>query len=122
DLLQRERWAEGEIGLGSDTRRTHGPLDLPILAHCNRDRVAQVNELKESLQLVIAVGAPTGDVQEEIELGGRRPVRQRSFRVPILVRRRRYIHRCQLSTSSRTRTASRCMVMRAGSASPPVRP
>src|SRR5258708_3914871 len=73
--LERPRGSHGEIFLGAQRARSDGPLDAPVLAHADPDPVAQVDELKERLQLVIAVGALTRHVQEQIELRARRPVR-----------------------------------------------
>ena len=68
----------------------------------SRSSSAQVDELKQRLQLVVAIGAAAGDVQEQIELGRRRPQR--------LVRALHCAHECQSSTTSRTRTPARCSV------------
>ena len=79
-----------------------------IKINADLERVGEIDELKEGLQLVIAVGAPARHMEKEIQLGGRGPARVAAGR-----------HGCQSSTRSRTRTASRLSVNRAGSISAP---
>ena len=90
-----------------DTRRALGPLDRAVLADRDGQRVAQIDELKDSLQLVVAVRAPAGDVEEEIQLGRRGPEG-----LPAA-------HRRHPSTTIRTRTPARRSVSRRGSHSAP---
>src|SRR5207253_3954835 len=75
--LERPGRPHGQVRLARYARRAHRPLDLPVLAHTDHDRVAQVDELKERLQLVITVRATADDVQKEIEFRGGGPVRLR---------------------------------------------
>ena len=79
-----------------DARRPSRDLDA--------DLVAPVEQLEQRLQVVITVGAPAGHVQEQVQLGRRRPPASR------------LIGRRQSCTSRRTRTDSRC------SATPPRQP
>src|SRR5438045_943211 len=115
--LERPGRPHGQVRLARYARRAHRPLDPPVLAHPDRDRVAQVDELKERLQLVVTVRATADDVQKEIEFRGGGPVRLRARPAERIGRRGG--HNCHSSTSSRTRTASRRSVRRAGSDSPP---
>src|SRR5438477_325398 len=107
-VLQSAGGPHREIGLGCEVLRALRPLDPPVVPHADLERVGEIDELKEGLQLVIAVGAPARHMEKEIQLGGRGPARVAAG-----------LHGCQSSTRSRTRTASRLSVNRAGSISAP---
>src|SRR5437763_17035859 len=107
-VLQSASGPHREIGLGCEVLRALRPLDPPVVPHADLGRVGGIDELKEGLQLVIAVGTPARHMEKEIQLGGRRPARVAAG-----------LHGCQSSTRSRTRTASRLSVNRAGSISAP---
>src|SRR5580704_3048191 len=108
-LLEDTRRAQRQIGLRRHLARPFRSFETPIGTHRDAEGVRQVDQLKEGLQLVIAVGAAPGDVQKKIELRGGWPACCRCRG-----------HGCQVSTSSRTRTLSRCRVSRAGNDSPPL--
>jgi len=109
--LERACRPHREIGFGGHVRRALAPRDRAVLAHADRDRVGEIDELKERLQLVVAVGAAARDVQKEIQLRRRGPA--------ALVRSRRALHDCQSSTRSFTFTSARSSVRRAGNHSLP---
>src|SRR5579871_1094389 len=80
--------------------------DLPIGAHLERDLIAQINELKHGLQLVVAIRPPSQDVQEQVELRGGGPGVAA------------HGERSQRSTATLTRTPARTRCSCAGSTSP----
>ena len=62
----------------SDSATPAGPAGRvmrAVVADADLDAIAQVDELKHRLQLVVAVGPAADDVQHEIEFGGRRATR-----------------------------------------------
>ena len=65
------------LGVPDPKQPASESLDPAVLAQGDRDGVAQVDQLKERLELVVAIGTATSHVQEEIELRGGRPVRGR---------------------------------------------
>jgi uncharacterized LabA/DUF88 family protein len=61
-LLQSSGGSNGEIRLRIDALRTVRALDTTVLAHRDSDRVAEIDEVKDSLKLVVAVRPAAGDV------------------------------------------------------------
>src|SRR5688572_266624 len=80
-LLQGKLAAFGRAAFGFEQpRRTHAQIfvpkhsreaDVAVLARCDAHPVIAVDQAKDGLQLVVAVGAPPEDVEEEIELSRR---------------------------------------------------
>ena len=62
-----------KILLGIDARGTRAAPDRAVVARRDRHLVAQIDELKASLQLVIAIRPAADDVQKQIELRRRGP-------------------------------------------------
>ena len=93
-----------------------GPLNLAVLAHAHAERVGKIDQLKECLQLVVAVGAAAGHVQEQIELRRRGPVSlgRRALGAPPPAS----ITAASPRPGGATRTVSRSSVRRAGSGLP----
>ena len=58
-----------EVLLGRDTRYAWCQQDLRPVGQVKSQRVAEINELKQGLQVVIAIVPAAGNVQEEIQLG-----------------------------------------------------
>ena len=69
--LQQARGSEQDIILGGD-RCCLRFVNAAISRQFELEPVAQIDKLKHGLQQVIAIGAPPGDVQHEVELGRRR--------------------------------------------------
>ena len=72
--LQQARGANYQILVLGDGGQVIDPADEAVAAALEIEKIAQIQELEDRLQGVIAVGAPAGDVQKQIDLGGRRPV------------------------------------------------
>ena len=62
-----------EIMLRRDPRQRVDPADLSILARAQVHGIAPIEQLERRLQQVIAVGTSADDVQEQVQLGWRRP-------------------------------------------------
>src|SRR5437762_5732361 len=99
-VLQSAGGPHREIGLGCEALRALRPLDPPVVPHADLERVGEIDELKEGLQLVIAVGAPARHMEKEIQLGGRGPARVAAG-----------LHGCQSSDrkSTRLNSSHRCI-------------
>ena len=68
--LQRPRGAHHQVLLRSDLVEVALQPDLVVLAHGELQNVAEIDELIERLERVVAVAAPSGDVKEQIDLAG----------------------------------------------------
>jgi hypothetical protein len=77
--LQGSRGAHDEVGLGWDVGGAGETLDATVVAEGDADVVAEVDELKECLEVVVAVRTTTRDMQEQIELRRCGPVRLRAW-------------------------------------------
>src|ERR1700690_2677466 len=69
-LFQGTRGAYAQIRLRRQTGYVEHAANLPVRAHLKGDFIAQVDELKTGLQLVIAIAPPPDDVQKSVELRG----------------------------------------------------
>src|SRR5262249_25485168 len=101
--LQSASRSHSQIELWIYARRPVGSLDPPVFAHRHHDRVTEIDELKEGLELMVAVRPTAGDVQEQVDLGGRGPVGftgRRRFARPLGLPG----HEFQPSTTTRKRT------------------
>src|SRR5579871_908737 len=74
-LLQSASSSHGQISLRINANRPIRPFDTPILPHRDPNGIAQINELKNRLQLVIAIRTATRDMEEQVQFGRRRPKR-----------------------------------------------
>ncbi|PNS07556.1 hypothetical protein Lysil_1732 [Lysobacter silvestris] len=90
-------------------RRRPDPYDPAIVAQAQADAVTPVQQAEYSLQLVVTVGTPPGDVQEQVELGRGRPGRP-----AIGIDTVHCSSGPQRSTTSRTRSSPRVALMRTG--------
>ena len=111
EIPQSLRGAHDEIGLGRHAGSTAVAQDLPVAARREGNLVAEVDELKRRLQLVVAIRTAPDDVQEQVQLGRRRPGQATR-------ERRRQAHgawNSQRSTTTRMRAVSRVAVIRPGS-------
>jgi hypothetical protein len=60
--LQRASRAHAKIGLLGDIRNLDGTPNPAVGSHLEGDLVAQIDELKAGLQLMVSVGAPADDM------------------------------------------------------------
>src|SRR5690606_22767925 len=72
-LLQQPRRPHAEIVVFRYTRQLDGTADQSVIAQRYSQNVAVVQQLEDSLQQMITVGATTADMQEQVKLGRRRP-------------------------------------------------
>jgi hypothetical protein len=75
--LEQAGGPHDQIGLGGDAGQVRRAPHLAVLPDLERQGVAESRELEHGLQLMVAVGAAAEDVEEEIDLGGRRPAGRR---------------------------------------------
>ena len=76
--LEGASGADHQIGFGRDLRGSGETLDAAVVAESDADGVGEVDELKDRLQVVVAVGAAARDMQKQIELRRRGPRRFRA--------------------------------------------
>ena len=69
--LQRARCTHGEVLVLRHARNIAFAPDHAVVAALERDRVGEVDQRDQRFQRVITVRAPSGDVQEQIDLRGR---------------------------------------------------
>ncbi len=84
-LLQEVCCAYAEIPLHRHARQVRQTLDPHALSGLNHDLVAPVQQLEHGLQVMIAIRAATGDMQEQVQFGRGWPgchVRTRHLRRP----------------------------------------
>jgi hypothetical protein len=61
-FFQCTRRTDAQIFMRRQTRYIESTPNLTIRAHLNSDLIAQIDELKTSLQLVVAVGSASNDM------------------------------------------------------------
>jgi len=103
---------------GQVVRRRHAgnvadAADFAVVAHGEIERVAPIEQAEGALQQVITVGATTDDVQEKIELGGRRTAVEPAGRGARRAQVQGVVH---WSMTSRRRVSPREMSSRRGMA------
>ncbi len=81
--LQRMGRAQRQVIDFGNAGQCRRPADDAVGAYLEMQRVAQVDETEDRLQQVIAVGAATHHVQEQIQFGGSRNVVQSHRRPPV---------------------------------------
>src|ERR1019366_72968 len=92
-----------QVPLGREIRHAGDAFAHAVLTQCEPDRIAEVDQLEQRLQLVIAGRTAPDDGQEQVQFGRRWPPRQR----------RGYSR--QVLTMSLSRNAWRVTVSRRGS-------
>ena len=102
------RWVRTPVDLANEIDRLDRStpddvqvLAAPVLAHRQPDLIAAIDQLEQRLQIVIAVLAPPGDVQKQVQFGRRRPPGQLT-------------HRRQVSMTTLSRSDPRVMLRRCG--------
>jgi hypothetical protein len=72
--LQQSRCPDGQVVFGFHAWGGQSVAEnLAVFAHSKAYRIAPVQQAEHRLQLVVAIWAAASDLQEQIQLGRRRP-------------------------------------------------
>src|SRR5690606_24330575 len=78
---QQARGAQAELVVGVDAGQGRRHLDAAVVAAPEIELVGEVDQLEDRLEFVVAIVAPTGDMEIKVELGRRRAVMQEGRQV-----------------------------------------
>ena len=81
-FLQQTRRAHAKVASQRYTRQLGRAQNLAVATHAQSNAIAPVKQLKCRLQQMVTISALANDMQEQIELGGRRPSAPTGLIVP----------------------------------------